>query len=1160
MAANRIYIMVQFQQEGAVAAVNQLNQAIASIGPTTQKASQQASQGVSSLSLTVKQAQKSFAGIGSAIAGLGLVRSGQQLLQVAGDIDSLRKQLVLWEGSQAAANQRFNEFRELSKRPGISLEPAIQAFSRLRGAGVAAQDSMRMIEGFGKALGQMGKGGTDMLGVLEQVTQSLSKGGQIMREDLKFIQQYVPQVSTILKNLYGTSDTEKLAKRGLDAAQVWRDVTNELLKLQEATPGIQKMMDQFWQEMRLGAETAGKSLATDLKPALDGVVQAVKDLTKWWNELDPSTRSVITKMGLMAAALGGVALAIGGITAAVLALSGALASNPIVLPLLGLAAIGFSFYQQKKQLDAMYETQENILKRQQIVGMLAGKANVQELLQMKGPEGKPVFTKEDIQRALGGKSEYGFAYQAGPEGLISLKTAGGPAAKREPTTEEKQAAKQLANYLERLREGAADAVRDSLIDLRKIMAADKPPGERVQEELRALREEMERRLEKQRVGLHGRRVDLPPEVLAAAQQETVARASAIRMKTIQALQEENKKYLKEYGDQWLAGLETLSEAEKELRRNAIYGQIEMQKNMLRDAQDSLLRGEQTYLDARRDMQLEALEGVEAVTLEQQQMVAEKRLAIEERYIEQALGMNQMLLELDKQRELSALRREAIASKTLEHPSYKEAVALTEEYYAVQQRLVFDESQQKLQQARLKNVSQQSQMVRTELQKTFEYFRGLSEGIFDALLDKSKSVTQAMADFFKTTWLTVLKAVYTNAIAMGMMRLLGMPVPAQQMGPIRFGGGGGGGGTGGSLRNIFGGLFGGGGGGGGSPIGPGGWLSGIVGGPGGTGGFAGPAAAAAAPVLIPGGDMNNYVNSLFGFPARQPSVLGPLAFAGGLSMAMAGGQKGGLAGGLMNIGGLALAGSMLGKLGIAKLAGFGGLTGAGIGAGVGAVYYGAKRGDKWGVALATGGGMLAGALLGAKIGAIGGPLGAAIGAAVGFGIGLTFALKESKEEKARRRIREIYGIDIRSKDILAQITDIAKSNFGGDLNVALYSPQVRELVQMYAVSTGENAKMPRPMYGVNWAQQGGSLGLQPVYSGGSIVANPYTGTTTSEWGRQGIYVQLDPNQANTLLEGKVVDILEANPAAVSDSAAQAQATGYNRQQARTGLQEPLTTVA
>jgi hypothetical protein len=58
------------------------------------------------------------------------------------------------------------------------------------------------------------------------------------------------------------------------------------------------------------------------------------------------------------------------------------------------------------------------------------------------------------------------------------------------------------------------------------------------------------------------------------------------------------------------------------------------------------------------------------------------------------------------------------------------------------------------------------------------------------------------------------------------------------------------------------------------------------------------------------------------------------------------------------------------------------------------------------------------------------------------------------DKAKEKIKALYGVDIADKGVLQQIVDMAKSGFGGNLDMAIRSPQIRDLIQLYAMTTGQ----------------------------------------------------------------------------------------------------------
>jgi hypothetical protein len=213
----------------------------------------------------------------------------------------------------------------------------------------------------------------------------------------------------------------------------------------------------------------------------------------------------------------------------------------------------------------------------------------------------------------------------------------------------------------------------------------------------------------------------------------------------------------------------------------------------------------------------------------------------------------------------------------------------------------------------------------------------------------------------------------------------------------------------------------------------------------------------------------------------------------------------------------------------------------------------------------------------------GPFGWIAAAGIGAAIGLTGFFKQSDTQHVRQLIKQFYGIDISNMNILNEIVNIAKQRYGGNYSLAVASPEVQQIVNLYAASTGVLAQhMPRPMYPATFAQSSVGIGgaaaglqLQPTYMNGQLVQSPYSGATTYQWGlasqlfyggtqaqnfRNAMYIQLDPQMAQALLSGNVINVLNSNPTVVGNVNSNAIASGASRNSQLGGLLEPATVVA
>jgi hypothetical protein len=203
--------------------------------------------------------------------------------------------------------------------------------------------------------------------------------------------------------------------------------------------------------------------------------------------------------------------------------------------------------------------------------------------------------------------------------------------------------------------------------------------------------------------------------------------------------------------------------------------------------------------------------------------------------------------------------------------------------------------------------------------------------------------------------------------------------------------------------------------------------------------------------------------------------------------------------------------------------------------------GLQRGGVSGLAMTTAGG----AMIGFKYG---GPFGAAIGAGVGAVAGLVRLFVKSAQEKAREKIRALYGVDIREKNILTEIVNIAKQGFGGNLDMAIRSQQIRDLVELYALSTGQSTSgLPATVKPVSLVEQGGAL-FQPSSSG---LAFDQIGRGTPSAAAPTV-INITVPGAKEFFEKETVRVVVENPRAVQSAAIAATKQNAGRREL-TGLQ-------
>ena len=167
-------------------------------------------------------------------------------------------------------------------------------------------------------------------------------------------------------------------------------------------------------------------------------------------------------------------------------------------------------------------------------------------------------------------------------------------------------------------------------------------------------------------------------------------------------------------------------------------------------------------------------------------------------------------------------------------------------------------------------------------------------------------------------------------------------------------------------------------------------------------------------------------------------------------------------------------------------------------------------------------------------------------AIGALAGMARLFVKSAEEKAHEKIRATYGVDIRDKGILRQIVETAKQAFGGNLDAAIRSQQIRDLIELYAMATGQStAGLPPSMRPVSLLQQGGALYQQTFAPGAAPMLDRIAAGTPQATGP--IVINISVPGAKEFFEKETVRVVVDNPRAVQSAALNATRANAGRRQ-------------
>ena len=114
-------------------------------------------------------------------------------------------------GSASLAAEELKKLEKTAELPGLGFEQAVQGSINLQAASFSADEARQTLEGFGNALATVGGGKADLDGVVRALTQIAAKG-KVTAQEINQLAERLPQIREIMKEAFGTSNTEELQK------------------------------------------------------------------------------------------------------------------------------------------------------------------------------------------------------------------------------------------------------------------------------------------------------------------------------------------------------------------------------------------------------------------------------------------------------------------------------------------------------------------------------------------------------------------------------------------------------------------------------------------------------------------------------------------------------------------------------------------------------------------------------------------------------------------------------------------------------------------------------------------------------------------------------------------------------------------------------------
>ena len=204
----------------------------------------------------------------------------------------------------------------------------------------------------------------------------------------------------------------------------------------------------------------------------------------------------------------------------------------------------------------------------------------------------------------------------------------------------------------------------------------------------------------------------------------------------------------------------------------------------------------------------------------------------------------------------------------------------------------------------------------------------------------------------------------------------------------------------------------------------------------------------------------------------------------------------------------------------------------------------------------------------------GPVGWIAAAGIGAAIGLSGLLFKSPETKIVEKVKSVYGVTLSKQFAKDALWPLIKQGYGGNIDAGIRSMQVRQLIELYAQTTGQNAKgiVDHAQPSV-FSNQNGKFSELPTYFNGSPVMPGDTRSTVGipQIGNNGQYfytpsgadganvihttLQLDAEATQSILQGQAVQVINNQPRLISSATTAGQSLSSTQRSVAAGLMNP-----
>lgn len=242
---------------------------------------------------------------------------------------------------------------------GLTTQESIAIFAGWEKAGVNTEIAF---SGMKKAIGTWGKAGKDASQEFKKTLDEIAAAPDIAEAATKAIEVFGQKAGPDLADAIqgGRFEYEDfLDVIEKSEGQLEQTFSDTLDPIDDVKVSMQELTTQ-------GAKLGGELLKT-LSPMITKLVDKLKELTSWFEELDDSQKETVVKIGLLVAAIGPLLVIIGQVATGVGALTVALSGVgwPVLLAVTALGALAGALYKAKKESDSYYTNARKLSEQEQ---------------------------------------------------------------------------------------------------------------------------------------------------------------------------------------------------------------------------------------------------------------------------------------------------------------------------------------------------------------------------------------------------------------------------------------------------------------------------------------------------------------------------------------------------------------------------------------------------------------------------------------------------------------------------------------------------------------------------------------------------------------------------------------------------------------------------